>query len=139
MNATSGQTVGIVGVGALGLAIAKRLIAAGFKVNGYRRGSLADLTAAGGTPMPTAREAAAADPLILLLPNDAALWKSWLTSRPRCTQTRLSSASALTAFQQKQAAADIAEAAGAHLLDGEVSGTPAMLSAGQASVMIAGD
>ena len=139
MNATSGQTVGIVGVGALGLAVAKRLIAAGFEVNGYRRGSLADLAAAGGTPMPTARATALADPLILLLPNDAALSEVMADIAAALRPDQIILCLGTHRIPAKHAAADIAKAAGAHLLDGEVSGTPAMLSAGQASVMIAGD
>ena len=68
------MTVGIVGVGAMGLAITERLIAAGISVAGFRRGDLSAFRAAGGEPMPdVAAVAARAEPLILLLPDDEAL------------------------------------------------------------------
>ena len=42
------STVGIVGVGGLGLVMAERLIGAGHAVVGYRRSAMDDLVAAGG-------------------------------------------------------------------------------------------
>ena len=44
------QTVGFVGVGKIGLPISENLIKSGFKVLGYRRGSLAEFEKIGGTP-----------------------------------------------------------------------------------------
>ncbi len=43
------QTIGFIGVGKIGLPICKHLLKAGHRVLGYRRGSLADFEAAGGT------------------------------------------------------------------------------------------
>ena len=140
MSAAPRQPVGIIGVGALGLAVTQRLIAAGYTVNGYRRGSLAAFAAAGGTPMLSLRAtAAAADPLMLLLPNDAALTEVMTDIAAALRPDQIILCLGTHRIPVKQDAADIARTAGAHLLDGEVSGTPAMLSAGQASVMIAGD
>ena len=42
------QTVGVVGVGKIGLPIAENLIKSGYRVLGYRRGSLADFEKLGG-------------------------------------------------------------------------------------------
>ncbi len=137
---TDDVAVGMIGVGALGLALAERLIAAGFAVHGYRRGGLDAFTAIGGTAMTSAAATAAdADPLILLLPNDGALSQVMtdIASSLRRGQTILCLGTHRS--PAKQAAADAAHAVGAVLLDGEVSGTPAMARAGQASVMIAGD
>ena len=44
------QTVGFVGVGKIGLPISENLIKSGYRVLGYRRGSLADFEKAGGIP-----------------------------------------------------------------------------------------
>ena len=44
------QTVGIVGVGKIGLPIAENLIKSGYRVLGYRRSSLADFEKVGGIP-----------------------------------------------------------------------------------------
>ena len=44
------QTVGVVGVGKIGLPIAENLIKSGYRVLGYRRSSLADFEKAGGVP-----------------------------------------------------------------------------------------
>src|SRR5947209_5520710 len=44
------ETVGFIGVGKIGLPISENLIKSGYKVLGYRRGSLADFEIVGGTP-----------------------------------------------------------------------------------------
>ena len=133
------MTVGIVGVGAMGLAITERLIAAGISVAGFRRGDLSAFRAAGGEPMPdVAAVAARAEPLILLLPDDEALLEvaAAAASVWRRGQTILCLSTHPVAVKRK--AADMARACGAALLDGEISGTPDMLRAGLATVMIAG-
>src|SRR5258708_6200143 len=44
------ETVGFMGVGKIGLPVCENLIKSGYKVLGYRRGSLADFEKVGGTP-----------------------------------------------------------------------------------------
>jgi 3-hydroxyisobutyrate dehydrogenase-like beta-hydroxyacid dehydrogenase len=44
------QTVGIVGVGKIGLPIEENLIKNGYRVLGYRRSSMADFEEIGGIP-----------------------------------------------------------------------------------------
>ena len=44
------ETVGFVGVGKIGLPISENLIKSGYRVLGYRRGSLADFEKIGGVP-----------------------------------------------------------------------------------------
>ena len=41
------ETIGFIGVGKIGLPISENLIKSGYKVLGYRRGSLADFEKAG--------------------------------------------------------------------------------------------
>ena len=131
------MTVGIVGVGAMGLAITERLIAAGMTVAGFRRGDLSGFRAIGGEPMCDASAVAAvAEPMILLLPNDDALLDVTAACAWRPGQIVLCLSTHPVSV--KLAAAEIARDRGALLLDGEISGTPAMLRAGQATVMVAG-
>ena len=44
------QTVGLVGLGKIGLPIAENLIKSGYRVLGFRRSSLADFEKIGGVP-----------------------------------------------------------------------------------------
>src|SRR6185436_15851050 len=44
------ETVGLVGVGKIGLPIAENLIKSGYRVLGYRRSSMADFEKIGGVP-----------------------------------------------------------------------------------------
>ena len=132
--------VGIIGVGALGLVVAERLLAAQFRVEGYRRGSLTDFTALGGVAAPSASAVARlGNPLILLLPNDAALEQVIADITPVLHPRQIVLCLGTHRISAKRAAAEAANAVGSILLDGEISGTPAMLRAGQGSVMIAGD
>ena len=68
------MTIGLVGVGQMGLAMARRRLDAGHTVIGYRRGSLEELIQLRGTPA----ESAAAVPeatklLICSLPDSKAM------------------------------------------------------------------
>ena len=44
------ETIGFIGVGKIGLPICEHLIKGGYRVLGYRRGSLADFEKLGGVP-----------------------------------------------------------------------------------------
>src|SRR5258708_19003790 len=44
------ETIGFIGVGKIGLPICENLIKSGYRVVGFRRGSLADFEKIGGTP-----------------------------------------------------------------------------------------
>ena len=44
------ETVGFIGVGKIGLPISENLIKSGYRVLGYRRGSLGDFEKLGGVP-----------------------------------------------------------------------------------------
>ena len=69
-----GITIGIVGVGNMGLPLARNLIGGGFKVLGYRRGSMDGFLAAGGVPVNSPQELAAeCDVVITILPSVEAL------------------------------------------------------------------
>ena len=62
--------VGIIGLGKMGLPIARNLIERGFTVTGYRRSGSPELAQAGGTVVGSAAEVAAeADVLLSILPG----------------------------------------------------------------------
>ncbi|GGP00536.1 NAD(P)-dependent oxidoreductase [Nonomuraea glycinis] len=71
-----GATVGFVGLGNMGLPMARRLLAAGYRVNAYDRAEAASeaLVAAGGTAVATAAGVArGAVAVVLMLPDSAAV------------------------------------------------------------------
>ena len=132
--------VGIVGVGSMGIAITERLTAQGYSVIGYRRGSLDSFKAVGGRAAENAAAVASqTDVVLLLLPDDAALLQVMADITPSLRVGKLVILLASHRIDDKIKAAAIGEAAGACVLDGEISGTADMVRAGQASVMIAGD
>ncbi|MFI7449123.1 NAD(P)-dependent oxidoreductase [Nonomuraea sp. NPDC049714] len=68
--------MGFVGLGNMGLPMVRRLIAAGYRVNGYDRAEAASeaLVAAGGTAVPAASATARdAEAVVLMLPDSAAV------------------------------------------------------------------
>lgn len=130
--------VGLIGVGALGMAMAERLIAAGHPVLGYRRGSLEAFRAIGGTAAPSAKATAAADPLLLLLPSDDALATIMTQIDAALRPNQLVLCLGTQRIAAKAEAARQAEQSGAVFVEGEVSGTPEMMRSGQASIMLAG-
>ena len=66
--------VGLIGLGKMGLPIARNLMERGFEVTGYRRSGSPELAAAGGTVAGSAAEvAAAADVLLSIVPDAAAV------------------------------------------------------------------
>src|SRR5215468_7773416 len=76
MNAMSNamSTVGLVGVGKIGLPIADNLIKSGYRVVGYRRSSLAEFEKIGGVPAHSpAVVGGAADIVFSCLPSSEAL------------------------------------------------------------------
>src|SRR5712672_3437235 len=68
------DTIGFIGVGKIGLPICEHLIKGGYRVLGYRRGSLADFEKLGGVAAKSpAQVGAQADVVFTCLPSDAAL------------------------------------------------------------------
>ena len=66
--------VGMIGLGKMGLPIARNLMERGFAVTGYRRSGSSELAAAGGTVAGSAAEVAAgADVLLSIVPDAAAV------------------------------------------------------------------
>jgi 3-hydroxyisobutyrate dehydrogenase-like beta-hydroxyacid dehydrogenase len=137
------QTVGFVGVGKIGMPISQNLIKTGYRVVGYRRGSLAEFEQIGGVAARSPAEVGEqADVVFSCLPSDEALEEVVQgprglvqTARPGQVVVELGSYPVPVKARQIEPLAHN----GAALNDGEVSGTPGMVSARKAVVYLAGD
>jgi 3-hydroxyisobutyrate dehydrogenase-like beta-hydroxyacid dehydrogenase len=137
------QTLGVVGVGRIGTEIAKHLINGGYRVLGYRRGSLAEFEKIGGTPARSpAHIGEQADFVFSCLPggdslDDVVNGPAGLihSARPGQIIAELGSHPLLA----KERQIDRLAAKGAIFLDGEVSGTPGMVAQRKAPIYLAGD
>lgn len=137
------ETVGLVGLGKIGLPIAENLIKSGYRVLGYRRSNMADFERAGGVP--TASPAAIgeeADIVLTCLPSAEALDEvvqgpQGLAQVARPGQIVVELGSHLVPDKERQIAPLAAK--GAVFIDGEVGGTPGMVTARKAVVYLAGD
>jgi 3-hydroxyisobutyrate dehydrogenase len=136
------DTVGIVGIGQLGLPIAINLIEAGYRVVGLPRSSRASFTAAGGIALSSpAAVLAEADILLLCLPGEAeqlavldgehGLLQSGIRGKP---VIELSTYRRSFKLEQARRLTE----AGLEVLECEVSGSPPMVARRQASLFIGG-
>ena len=137
------ETVGLVGVGKIGQPIAENLIKSGDRVLGYRRSSLAEFEKIGGTPARSPAEIGAqADIVFSCLPSSQALEEvvngaGGLVKSARAGQIVVELGSHPVPEKERHVAPLAAK--GATFLDGEVSGTPGMVSARKAVIYLAGD
>jgi len=137
------QTVGFVGVGKIGLPISENLIKSGHKVLGYRRGSLAEFEKIGGTPAKSPADIGAqCDVVLSCVPTAEAMEEvvsgpNGLIHSARKGQIIVELGSHAVPDKEKHVAPLAAK--GAAYLDGEVSGTPGMVSARKAVIYLGGD
>jgi len=137
------ETIGLVGVGKIGLPIAENLIKSGYRVLGYRRSSLADFEKLGGVPARSAADIGAqAEIVFSCLPSTAALddavqGPNGLAKSARPGQIIVELGSHPVPDKERHVAPLAAK--GAAFLDGEVSGTPGMVAARKAVIYLAGD
>jgi len=137
------RTIGVIGLGKIGMPIADLLLKSGFKVVGFRRSAMDALQASGGTPLGSAAEVAAQSDFILsCLPSEAALddvvaGPRGLVHGMRAGQICLELGTYPTAAKERQRRR--LEEIGAIFIDGEISGTPGMVAARKSAVYISGD
>jgi putative dehydrogenase len=135
--------IGIVGVGRMGLAMARNLIKNGYDVTGYRRSAMDDFIAAGGTPASSpAALTRDADIVVISVTGEDAVAdvlyrEDGVLSSLKPGQIVIETTS-LTPARKRAHAGKIDEAGGI-MLDCPVSGTPAMLDAGRGAFFVSGD
>jgi 3-hydroxyisobutyrate dehydrogenase-like beta-hydroxyacid dehydrogenase len=137
------QTVGFIGVGKIGLPISENLIKSGYRVLGYRRGSLADFEKIGGVPAKSPADIGRECDIVLsCVPNVAAVDEvvngpQGLIHSARPGQIIVELGSHPVPDKQKHVVTLAKK--GAAYLDGEVSGTPGMVAARKAVIYLGGD
>jgi len=137
------ETIGFVGVGKIGMPISENLIKSGRRVVGYRRSSLAEFERIGGVPAQSSAEVGAqADIVFSCLPSSEALEEvvqgpNGLVQSARPGQIVIELGSHPVPDKERQIA-PLADK-GAIFIDGEVSGTPGMVSARKGVIYLAGD
>lgn len=137
------RTIGMIGIGQIGLPIASNLTRAGFRVVGYRRSDSKAFEEHGGAALSSPAEVArAADIILLCLPSEEAQLD--VLDRPdgllqalKPGQIVIDLSTYRRAFkleQEKRLAAR-----GARMLEVEVSGTPSMVAQRKAVLLIGGE
>jgi L-threonate 2-dehydrogenase len=135
--------VAVIGLGKMGLPIARNLLERGFAVTGFRRTPSSELVAAGGTIAPTAAEAAADADVILSIVPDAGAVADVITGpsgtltalRPGTVHIEMSTID----VRRKRELRDTVRAAGGDLLDCPISGSPGMVAPRLATTFASGD
>ena len=137
------QTVGVIGLGKMGLPIARNLIDRGFLVTGYRRHPSPELEQAGGTLAASPAEVAwGADVIVSIVPDAEAVEQvvcgpdGTLTAlRPGTVHIEMSTID----VTRKQSVRDAVQARGGDLLDCPISGSPGMVAPRLATTFASGD
>src|SRR3984957_11503597 len=136
-------TIGIVGVGKIGFSVSENIIKSGPPAVGSRRSSLAEFEKLGGVPARSAADVGAqADIVLSCLPSTEALddvvhGPRGLIHSARPGQIVIELGSHPVPDKKRQI--EPLAQKGAIFIDGEVSGTPGMVSARKGVVYLAGD
>ena len=133
----------MIGLGQMGLPIARNLMEAGFAVTGFRRSGSPELAAAGGTVAASPAEVAAgADVLLSIVPDVAAVDEiirgpagTLTTLRPGTVHIEMSTIN----VAEKARLRDAVRQAGGDLLDCPISGSPAMVAPRRATTFASGE
>ncbi len=137
------ETIGVVGIGKIGLPICENLIKSGYRVVGFRRSAMTEFEKVGGIPARSAADVGAqADIVFSCLPSTEALdevvqGSAGLVQTARPGQIIVELGSHPVADKERQIAPLAAK--GAAFIDGEVSGTPGMVAARKGVIYLAGD
>jgi L-threonate 2-dehydrogenase len=135
--------VGVIGLGKMGLPIARNLMERGFGVIGYRRSGSSELASQGGTTAASAAEVAdSADVIISIVP--AADDVEEIIAGPHGTLTTLKPGTihiemSTIDVDRKARLRDQVQAKGGDLLDCPISGSPGMVGPRKATTFASGD
>lgn len=136
-------TIGLIGIGNLGFAIAQNLLGTGYRVVGYRRTMMEKFIAAGGEAGASPRDVTEkADMVLTSLPSREALHEVFSgpegilsAGRDGLDVFELSTVS----LKEKLVVRDAAEAAGVTMVDCTISGNPVYIAARNAAIFVGGD
>jgi L-threonate 2-dehydrogenase len=135
--------VGVIGLGRMGLPIARNLIERGFGVIGYRRSGSPELADVGGIVTDSAAEVAAgADVLLSIVPDAEAVEE--VIGGPQGTLRALRAGTVHIEMStidvpRKKRLRDEVQARGGDLLDCPISGSPEMVAPRKATTFASGD
>lgn len=141
--ARQNQTVGMIGIGQLGLPVAVNLMQAGFPVVGFRRHGREEFVRQGGKALESPAEVARAATVVLLcLPNESAALdvlegRDGILPALTADHTVVEMGTYRKAFKLEQAAK--LTATGARVLEAEISGSPPMVVSRKAAIYAGGD
>lgn len=137
------STIGLIGLGNMGIPMAKNLIDAGYDVAGFRRGDASDFEAQGGRVCASPRAVAETAEIVLCcIPSEDSLRQ--VISGPEgiasgdCSGRIILELSTLSADVKAEEARALA-AQGGVMLDGAISGLPPMVAARKATFLLSGD
>jgi L-threonate 2-dehydrogenase len=137
-------TIGVIGLGLLGHAVASRLLAGGFEVIGHDvvADRVADLARIGGRGAASADEAGAQDAVCVVLPSlvsveEVILGPGGLVARGRPGRTVVQMSTISPALTRRLARE--VTAGGLSFLDCPISGTSAMVAKGNGVVFVGGE
>jgi 3-hydroxyisobutyrate dehydrogenase-like beta-hydroxyacid dehydrogenase len=135
--------VGVIGLGQMGLPIAKNLIDRGFGVIGYRRSGSPELAEAGGIVAGSAAEVAAAVDVLVSIVPDAEAVEDVITGRNGTLKTirpgTIHIEMSTVDVSCKARLRDQVRAKSADLLDCPISGTPGMVAPRLATTFASGE
>jgi 3-hydroxyisobutyrate dehydrogenase len=137
------KTVGVIGLGKIGLPIAQNLMNSGYEVVGFRRSAMAEFERIGGVPANSAEDVGARADIVLSCVSTSESVQDVVqgarglirSARPGQIIVELGS----HPVPEKESHVAPLAAKGAIFLDGEVSGTPGMVSERKAVVFLGGD
>jgi putative dehydrogenase len=135
--------IGMIGLGKMGMPIARNLMERGFQVIGYRRHGSPELAEAGGTVAGSAAEvAASADVLLSIVPDARAVQEVVCGEAGTLTELRTGTIHiemSTIDVEHKSRIRDAVRAKGGDLLDCPISGSPGMVAPRLATTFASGD
>ena len=135
-----GRTIGIYGLGAVGLAVARRLVSTAVAPYGWRRGAKDDFVAMGGIACDSLSDLLGRCDLLLVCTPSSALRPlvDALLSAPEARTKWLVDLGVAPIEPKRLAAAALARH-GVQLLDAPIQGNPPLIEQGKAVVYVSGD
>jgi putative dehydrogenase len=135
--------VGVIGLGKMGMPIARNLMERGFQIIGYTRHGSPELIAAGGTVVGSAADvAASADVLLSIVPDVRAVQEVVCGETGTLTTLRAGTIHiemSTIDVEHKSRIRDAVRARGGDLLDCPISGSPGMVAPRLATTFASGD